>query len=202
MYSETPYRDLPWFSPRPYPWVVEAVENRWWHPGASILDVGCGAGTNALYLARSGFKVTGIDLAEGAIAAARVRAQRAGLEVDFRVADALRIPFPKEHFSGAIDVGCFHTLPVTLRRSYSKELARVIRPRGSHALSWVAREHRPALGPPHRPSLEEVADALEEEFLFLRTEYRPSPSGRGGKGGFPVYCARLGRRSSSRPPRR
>jgi SAM-dependent methyltransferase len=201
-YRDTPYQDLPWFSAKPYPWVTQAVDEKWWIRGSRILDIGCGAGTNSLYLAKAGFKVTGIDVAEGAIEAARGRAANAGLKVDFQVADALKLPFPEAYFGGAIDIGCFHTIPIPLRRRYSQEVGRVIHARRAFALSWIAREHRAEMGPPHRPSLEEAAAALEEEFLFQRTEYHPSSQGRQFKGAMPVYFALLGRRSFPRPAAR
>jgi SAM-dependent methyltransferase len=201
-YRETPYRELPWFSPTPYPWVAETARQGKWIAGSRILDLGCGAGTNSIFLAKSGFRVSGIDLADGAIEAATARAERAHLSIDFRVGDVLNLPYPDGYFGGAIDIGCFHTLPVRLRPAYAKELARVLRPRRLFALSWIAREFRPEQGPPHRPSVEEVAQALEEEFLFLRTEYRASYSGRVQANAPPVYCAWLGRRSFPRPPPR
>ncbi|HTT34475.1 MAG TPA: methyltransferase domain-containing protein [Thermoplasmata archaeon] len=201
-YASTPYRRLPWFSPTPYPWVAEAVKAKRWIPGTRLLDVGCGAGTNSLFLARAGFEVTGIDLAPAAVEAARARAAKARSTARFEVADALRLPFPDGHFGGAIDIGCFHTLPPDLRPAYAKEIARVVRPRRSFVLSWVAREFRGEEGPPHRLSVEEAAAALEEDFLFLHTEYRPGASGRSVRGGLPVYCAVLGRRSFPRPPPR
>ncbi|MCI4349714.1 MAG: class I SAM-dependent methyltransferase, partial [Thermoplasmata archaeon] len=98
--------------------------------GSRVLDIGCGAGTNALFLARSGFRTSGIDLAPGAIRAGQKRAGDAGLDVDFRVGDALRLPFPRARFGGLIDIGCFHTLPVRLRKQYADEAARVLRPGG------------------------------------------------------------------------
>ncbi len=202
MYENRPYRKLPWFSPGPYPWVEKAVTESWWIPGARILDIGCGAGSNSLFLARSGFHVTGLDIAPAAIAAARERARRADLDIDFRVGDALRLPFPDGHFGGAVDIGCFHTLPIALRARYSDEVARVVHARRTFALSWVAREAKGEIGPPHRPSVAEVADALEDNFLFLECQYRPSAFGRRIKGGLPVYGARLGRRSFPRPPGR
>lgn len=201
-YRDRAYHALPWFSRAPYPWVQRAVEENWWAKGTRILDIGCGAGTNSLYLARSGFNVTGIDVAEGAIEAARQRASRAGVSVDFRIVDALDTPFPDGHFGGAIDIGCFHTLPIELRRRYSSEVARVLRPRRTFALSWVAREYSAEFGPSHRPSVEEATAAFEEEFLFQQVEFRPSHSGRQFRGALPVYFARLGRRSFPRPPAR
>lgn len=198
-YAETPYRDLPWFSPTPTAWVTEGVRDGWWKKGARILELGCGAGTNSLFLAKSGFKVSGVDVAEGAITAARSRAEAAGLRVDFRVGDVLRLPYPDRHFGGAVDIGCFHTFPIRLRSAYAREVARVLRPRATFALSWVGREARQKWGPPHRPSVEEVAAALEEKFLFLRTEFRARKGFRSASG-LPVYCAALGRRSIPRPP--
>jgi SAM-dependent methyltransferase len=170
-----------------------------WKPGTKVLDLGCGAGTNSLFLARQGFHVTGIDLGEGAVRAATERARRAGVAAEFRVGDVTKLPFAEGAFGGAIDVGCFHTLPLDLRPAYAKEVARILRPRRVLALSWIAREFKGDRGPPHRPSVEEVAHALEEEFLFLRAEYWPSYTGRPQKDAPPVYVAWLGRRSFPRP---
>ncbi len=173
------------------------VEEGWFRPGTRVLDVGCGAGTNLLHLARSGLRASGIDLAEGAIEAARERARRQGLDVDARVADVLRLPYEDGTFGGAIDIGCFHTLPPALRRAYARELHRVLRPGATHALSWIGREAAELRGPPHRPSLEEVTAALEDEFLFLRTEFDDRRPGR-----LSAYHAILERRKRPRPPRR
>jgi SAM-dependent methyltransferase len=202
MYSQNAYHELPWFSPRPYPWVVRAVEDGWFRPGARVLDVGCGAGTNSLYLASRGFHVTGIDVAAAAIEAAESRARRRGVEVEFRVADALDLPFAAGRFGGAIDVGCFHTLPPELRRGYARSLARVLRRGGRHALTWVAREETKEWGPRHRPSLGEVTEALEPEFIFRSTEFWPNPRGRSGRRSLAAYGAILERRSRPQPGRR
>lgn len=60
--------------------------------GLRLLDIGCGAGLLAEPLARMGFAVTGIDLAEEAIAAARDHAAAAGLTIDYRVAALETLP--------------------------------------------------------------------------------------------------------------
>jgi SAM-dependent methyltransferase len=196
-YRRTPYRELPWFSPRPYYGVVRAVRERWLRPGTRVLDVGCGAGTNSIFLARAGFRVRGVDLAPVAIAVARRRAKRARLTIDFQVADALRLPFPSASFGGAVDVGCFHTFDPRLRPALARELARVLRPGARYVLSWIAREHSGSSGPPHRPGLDEVAKALEDQFSFLRCEFR-----RGTRTEAAHFTALLERRSGPRPPAR
>ena len=64
---------LPWDSGTPDPMLIEMVESRAIAPGRT-LDVGCGTGTNAIYLADHGFEVMGVDLSPVAIEQARARA--------------------------------------------------------------------------------------------------------------------------------
>jgi SAM-dependent methyltransferase len=196
MYERSAYTQLPWFSPRPSPEVVRAVADRVWPRGGALLDIGCGAGSNLRFLAQRGFEAHGIDLSPVAVAAAQERAARAGVAIDARVGDALALAFPRGRFDGAIDIGCFHTLPIPRRAQYREELYRVLRPGATLVLLWAARESRRPLGPPHRPSLEELATALEARFLFEATRFvratRP--------GGLEVYVGRLRRRDRPRPP--
>ena len=58
-------------------------------PQGHALDLGCGDGTNALMLARHGWKVTGIDIDPDVIARARSAAKAESLDVRFIVADIL-----------------------------------------------------------------------------------------------------------------
>jgi len=198
VYEETPYEGLPWFDPDPCPAVEGAVSEGFFAPGTAVLDIGCGAGSNVLFLAQKGFEAHGIDLSPGAVRAARTRALAAGLSVDVREGDALALEFPDGRFEGLVDIGCFHTLPVRRRADYAREVARVLRPGGSFVLSWVAREHEGEHGPPHRPSLGEVTDALEVRFLFMRTRFHPP----GDEAGPAVYDAWLTRRATPQPHRR
>jgi SAM-dependent methyltransferase len=56
-------------------------------PGSSILDIGCGVGRHAITFAREGLRVTGVDLSEGMLAEAREAATKAGVRVDWVLAD-------------------------------------------------------------------------------------------------------------------
>jgi ubiquinone/menaquinone biosynthesis C-methylase UbiE len=195
-YEEQPYTELPWFSRSPFPAVRRAAAQKMFKSGARVLDIGCGAGTNALFLASSGYRVSGVDLAPGAVRAAQRRAEKAGLSVDFRVGDVMQLPFPSRTFLGLTDVGCFHTVPIRLRPAYAGEAARVLAPGGKFLLCWVAREYTRSFGPPHRPSVEEVARVFERQFLIRSTEFLP------GRIGLPSYAAVLERRSGLQPPPR
>lgn len=204
-YAQTGFRDLPWYSPRPSPWLVAAVQKGWLSRGGDVLDVGCGAGSNVLWLARHGFRATGVDIAPSAIAAAEARARSTGVNGSFRVADVLDLPFPRGSFSSALDSGCFHTIPIRLRGAYVAELARILRRGGALILTWVAREETRAMGPSHRPSLAEVATAFEPRFIVASSEFhagraRTAWSVPGGS--LARYTARLVRRQGRQPPPR
>jgi SAM-dependent methyltransferase len=197
-YERTPYDQLPWFESGPSIGVQRAVDEGFLSPGGDVLDIGCGAGSNVLFLAGRGFRAHGIDLSPGAVAAAHSRAALAHLTVDVQEGDALALPFPDASLDALIDNGCFHTLPLSRREHYAKEVHRVLRANGSFVLSWVAREHAGPKGPPHRPSLAEVTALLESRFLFVRTGFHPSDE----NGEPPVYFAFLTRRSAPYPPPR
>jgi SAM-dependent methyltransferase len=203
MYSSRHYTELPWYSRRPSPWLVRAVQEHWIRPPGPVVDLGCGAGSSSLWLASEGFRVSGIDLAPSAIGAAQQRARRAKAKVDLRAGSVTEMPFKSASFAAALDMGCFHCLPRKARGAYREEVARVLRPGGSLLLTWIAREETGEYGPPHRPSLEEVAEALEPSFLFLLTEH----AGAGSPGAWAAmdhrlarYSARLVRRRSPQPP--
>ena len=66
-----------------------------------ILDIGCGTGRHAVELARRGYRVTGFDLSEGQLCAAREKAAQAGVTVEFQRRDATKPHFSQE-FDAAI----------------------------------------------------------------------------------------------------
>jgi 2-polyprenyl-3-methyl-5-hydroxy-6-metoxy-1,4-benzoquinol methylase len=63
-------------------------------PGTAI-DLGCGEGRNAIWMASKGWTVTGVDFSSAGIDVARTRSQRAQVDVEWRVADATTWRAPK-----------------------------------------------------------------------------------------------------------
>jgi ubiquinone/menaquinone biosynthesis C-methylase UbiE len=97
---------------------------------AEILDVGCGGGLDAIFLAQCGFRVVGVDLSERALEIARERADEARVDVDWLVGSIFDLPFTAESFDFAVDRGLFHLIEDSDRPIYSSEMFRVLRPSG------------------------------------------------------------------------
>ncbi len=94
--------------------LIELVETL---PAARMLDVGCGTGSDAIYCARHGWDVTGIDAVSVPIRRARRNARAAGADVHFLQADIARIA-PAElgsNYTLLQDIGCFAGLNDTDR---------------------------------------------------------------------------------------
>ena len=120
--------DTPWEDP--HPWLgLEELFQRCVPVEATILDVGCGLGTNALRLAALGYRVVGIDVSPSAIETAEVRRAAAGVRCDFRVADFLAGGW--EGLDVVFDRGCFHGFADRAGRSgFAATVAAALRPAG------------------------------------------------------------------------
>ena len=107
-------------------------------PGDEVLDVGCGVGIGAVYLAEQfGCRVVGVDITPRMIVRARERAERQGLDewVDFRVADMHALPFADGHFAAAIAES---VLTFSADKTHVvNELMRVVKPGGMVAFTEV-----------------------------------------------------------------
>jgi SAM-dependent methyltransferase len=104
-------------------------------PGERVLDVATGTGWTSRRLADHGAKVTGIDIAEGMLAAAREIAVERSLDIDYRRADAEALPFADGEFDAVIST-C-GVMFAGNREAAAAELARVCRKGGRLALmTW------------------------------------------------------------------
>jgi ubiquinone/menaquinone biosynthesis C-methylase UbiE len=98
--------------------------------GGRVLDIGCGAGTEAIYLAQCGFRVTAIDFSASAIDIAGERAREADVRVEWHTASALDLPVADRSIDFCFDRGCFHHVTQPDRPRYASEIARVLRTGG------------------------------------------------------------------------
>lgn len=99
------------------------------------IDLGCGTGANALYLAQKGFEVTGVDYAEAAIEKARGRAKEAGTQVSFIVDDLTNLRHVSGTFDFLLDYGVLDDLRPHQRELYLHNVLPLTHA-GSHYLLW------------------------------------------------------------------
>ncbi|MEP7041352.1 MAG: class I SAM-dependent methyltransferase [Chloroflexota bacterium] len=123
------------------PWVggprselVELVSSGRLTPGRA-LDLGCGEGDNAIFLAQHGFTVTALDFAPSAIAKARRKARTAGAEVEFLVDDLTELRHVNGQFDLLVDYGTLDDLGGRHRDAYIREVLPLAAPE-SQFLLW------------------------------------------------------------------
>ena len=119
-----------------------------------VLELGSGMGEMTTLLARSGARVTAVDISPGSVAMARRRARLHGVDeaIDFVVGPGEQLPLPAERFDVAVGKAVLHHLQVGRA---GPELHRVLRPGGRAAfaeplgtnpLVAFARDHLPYPG--------------------------------------------------------
>jgi SAM-dependent methyltransferase len=143
--------DTPWDTGIVPPEIVSLVESGDLTAGWA-LDLGCGSGVASRYLARQGFSVVGIDLAQSALARAARSAVSEGIAARFCLGNVTDLGFLKVQAALAVDVGCFHSIDPERRPAYIDSLACHLLPGAPYLLyafgPVVAEEGGPAgLGP-------------------------------------------------------
>ncbi len=153
-----------WDVGRPSSELVEAVDKGVLKP-CRALELGCGAGTNAVFLAGRGFDVTAIDIAPTALAIAEQRAQKEGVQVRWLLADVLSPP-RLEPFELIYDRGCYHGVRRQNAAGYVAALERLSKP-GTRVLILAgnANEPPPHSGPP-RVKEEEIRADFSKAFAI------------------------------------
>ena len=101
------------------------------------VDLCCGSGSDAIYLARQGFDVTAIDVAPTALGQAKQKARRAGASVRWVLADVLKPP-SLDPFDFIYDRGCYHVVRNQNVAAYVETVRRLSRP-GTQFLLLAAR---------------------------------------------------------------
>ncbi len=136
----------PWDTGRPSDELVRVLDSGLL-PGRTVLELGCGTGTNSLEFARRGYQVTAVDVVDLPVARARDKAQRAGLRVDFRVGDLTELDLGGP-YDVLFDLGLYHGIRRRNLVAFLETLRRVTRP-GTRWLS-LAGNARETLeeGPP------------------------------------------------------
>ena len=133
-----------------------------------VIDLGCGSGINAVWLAGRGFEVTGVDFNRLAIEKARLRASGAGVAVRFLLADLLKFPGGEDPYPFFFDRGCYHVVRNDDLEAYLETLRRITAP-GSMGLLLTGNAKAPSekgQGPPV-VSEEEIRRELGRNFEIV-----------------------------------
>lgn len=132
IYRNVPLEEIPWNIENPPKDLVELVESGKLKPSKTI-DLGCGAGNYAIYLASKGFDVTGVDISSKAIEIAKENARKKGLKCNFVVADVLGdLDEIEETFDFAYDWELLHHIFPKKREKYVKNVYGLLNPMGKY----------------------------------------------------------------------
>lgn len=163
--------EIPWNSDEPDDALVAMVEAGT-IPSGKTLEVGCGTGTNALWLAGRGFDVLGVDVSPLAIEMARGKLAETARPGRFEVLDFLTDEVPGGPFDFVFDRGVFHVFDdPDVRTRFAARVAGLLVPGGSWLSLIGSTEGAPRdTGPPRRSAID-VVSAVEPalEVLELRS---------------------------------
>jgi SAM-dependent methyltransferase len=122
---KTPYTqmpDLPYLPSIPA-WLLERKVER-------VLDLGCGSGWLSIFLARQGFKVTGIDVAEHALELGRQWADQENLDIKFDAGDIATMDYAPASFDAIVANSIFEHFTYDLAVETVAKLKKILTPRG------------------------------------------------------------------------
>lgn len=195
------WRDLPWAHEAPTLFLAEICERR---PPGRALDIGCGAGTDSVYLARRGWEVTALDFMARALEYTSNRAAEAGVTVRTVQADITEWAAPGP-FDLVLDHGLLHNVDPVRHAAYREHLLRAIGDESDFVLlHWHPRYPGQPDGRmgPHRANRAQILDffapELQERFFALE-EFEDLPDLVGG--GMSQACYWFRRSGANARPR-
>lgn len=128
-YINGSFQDM-WDLPYPSQELVAFVASTNFPKGKKGLDVGCGAGREAVFLAQQGLNMVGVDLSKEALRIAAERAMESGAQVDWCHGNVLDLPVDDLSVDFVNDRGCFQAIAEEQRDKFAKEIARILKPGG------------------------------------------------------------------------
>jgi 2-polyprenyl-3-methyl-5-hydroxy-6-metoxy-1,4-benzoquinol methylase len=106
-----------------------------------VLDVGCGIGRHARYLAQHGFSCVGVDASESGLEFARAEAERAGVHVEYRVGTFYELDFGAARFDALVAWNVIYHGDRDIARRATDEFARVLVPGGLYVGTMLSKRN-------------------------------------------------------------
>jgi len=166
------FGDTPWDGEVPARELVNFIESQAVAP-CRFLELGCGTGTDAVFLASRGFEVTAVDIAPLAIERARAKIERAGAAVEILQRNVLQFEPFEPPWPLIYDCGLYHCIRREHAEAYVEKLAALCQPGGTYlTLAGNADDPDDVPGPP-RVTATQIASEMERHFelVELRRTY-------------------------------
>jgi len=153
----------PWDTGKPSSELRKVVGEKTIKPGRAVV-MGCGTGTNAVYLAKQGFDVTAIDVAPTSLILARKQAEKASVKVRWILASVLAVP-DLGKFGFLFDRGCYHGVRRASASGYVNNASGLLKSGGKALILAGNANEKRHYGPP-RVKEEEIRKEFAETFKF------------------------------------
>jgi SAM-dependent methyltransferase len=159
--------EAPWDLGKPDANLIHTVTTTPIRP-CKTLEIGCGTGDNAIWLAQQGFDVVAVDASPIAIEQAKEKAAKTGAKCDFLVLDVFQQHVDGGPFHFAFDRGFLHTIDSEkVRKGFAETVSGYLDAGGLWlSLLGNADEVRRGPGPPQRTA-RDIVDAVEQHFAIL-----------------------------------
>lgn len=161
-------QDTPWDSGTPSE-ALKAVLSKGLIKPCRMFEIGCGTGTNAIYLAQLGFDITAVDLSEVAVKRAKEKADAAAVKIKFLQADVTALPAEVgAEFPFVFDRGTYHIVRSVNLQGLQSTLSKLVAPGGYLVvLAGNANEDSPPDKGPPRVKASEMCAELEGKAFDL-----------------------------------
>jgi ubiquinone/menaquinone biosynthesis C-methylase UbiE len=180
LYDSNELADISWVTTSVSPALQQLIIDQTIPRGSDVIDMACGPGVHATFMARHGMKVTGIDRSAKALDQARQLARFYNCDVTYLQGDILHVPLPDACANVVHDSFVYHNVRAEAREAYVRESARLLRPGGLAVMVGFSDWMSPGSGPIRLTSDDVVhpwltAFSIEElrRFRNLPTEKRP-----------------------------
>lgn len=150
--------ETPWDAGKPESVLARLIKEKYIRP-CKTLELGCGNGNDAIFLAKNGFDVTAVDISKKAIENAKERGKNSNVKVKFLAEDVTDLKSLKDRFKFLYDRACFHFIPEEKRELYLNNVKHLLVKNGDFVL--IASSDKETVPGPYQFSKNNIEIFLE-----------------------------------------